>query len=739
MSRIVEYDNHYFLRIPFTPENMEEITQYCPNIFNKPGDSTDPEQTGIVVGNVHYLSNLNWEGSYQSFGGSLNQGGDQLERVDDTNSRICGYITDFNEESGIPYLDILCDSSGNPITMADYFLYDLQQPSAPAGTEKTYVLGYTRLGISIYNAEDDEGCSNLKRIGTSPYSNFYASTGGSEDYSLAQLTLMDTFESTSSSSSESSASRLLSNFTALCSTAVDFYLMSSIPIFTSVAAAKYYIDTGEIREGTCFNECSMFSNQADEGYYLNSWTFRYNKSKGYLSNDDEAHRLTIQVNGNIVRGYVKEGDYYNIKLKAEGSANMSWTMNGVDYTGTAADFNSSIAATGFNTWKEYTYYGRDGFVKGGGFKTNIYIYANKEDMEQAFEDPESVLPINPDDIDESWEPGDTGLNTDTEHDLVSQTHDGATGLITLYKSTAGALINLGSELYTPSQGLLDALKIYGESPINSLISVHHCPIDLDDFITTESASGFKVGSHSVTSTGVSIVKTYGKIVALGSVLINGKYQDFRDYENFDYELHLPFSNPIKLDVSEIVGKTLTIKATVDPYNLQIRYYIIINSVVSQYIDASFGRQIAVLGNDSAGKARELRQNVASLTSSGANIAMSVATGNIVGAAMSVGGAATGVVNTLEASKREAHKQVVGTFASGCAENDILYPYLQIIEQVSIKPPSLESVYGRPTNLVTKLANVSGFTCAELTQVAINCTDAERSEIEALVSRGIIIN
>lgn len=738
MSRIVQYDDHYFLRIPFTPENMEEITRYCPNVFNKPGDSTDPEQTGIIAGHVEQTYGYNWAGTYESFGGSLNQGGDYLERVDESNSRICGYLTDFNEESGEPYIDILCDASGNPRTMSNYLLMDLGWETAPAGTDKTFVLGYTRASISVYNDENVEDSTNLKRSGVSPYSYYYCNIDAGTTYALAQLTPANTFEASGSTSSESRACRVVLNFPSLKSTAVDLFLTASIPIFISEAAAKHYIDTGEIREGTCFNESSMFSDQADEDYYLNSWTFRYNKSKGYVSNDDEAHRLTIQGNGNNVRGYVKEGDYYNIKLKASGSANMSWTMNGVDYTGTVADFNSSEAATSFNTWKEYTYYGRDGFVKGGGFKTNIYIYANKEDMEQAFEDPESVLPINPDDVDDSWEPGDTGLNTDTEHDLVSQVHDGATGLITLYRSTAGALNQLGAELYTASQSLLDALKIYGESPINSLISVHHCPIDLDNFITTESASGFKVGSHSVSSTGVSIVKTYGKIVALGSTLINGKYQDFRDYENFDYELHLPFSNPIKLDASEIVGKTLTIKATVDPYNLQIRYYIIINSVVSQYVDASFGKQIAVLGNDSAGKARELRQNIASLTSAGANVAMSVATANPVGAMMNIAAAGTGIVNTLEASKREAHKQVVGTFAPGCAENDILYPYLQIIEQVSIKPPSLESVYGRPTNLVTKLGNVRGFTCAELTQVAINCTDAEKAEIESLVSQGIII-
>lgn len=736
MSRIVEYDGHYFLRIPFTPDNMEEITQYCPNIFNKPGDSTDPAQAAIVLGETHWTVLQEWEGRYETLGPALDE--QELIRIDENNSRICGYLTNFNEESGVPYIDILCDASGNPRTMSNYLLMDAGWSLAPAGTGDTYVLGSTRAGISIMDTVDStDGYTNLERIEQSIYTYYNSNKDGGDSYEAARPDLsVDTFEASGTSSSV--INRILLDFPDFRSTAADLIISADIPIFISEAAAKHYIDTGEIREGTCFNESSMFSDQADEDYYLNSWTFRYNKSKGYKSNDDEAHRLTIQANGNTVRGYVKEGDYYNIKLKASGSANMSWTMNGVDYTGTAADFNSSDAATNYNTWKEYTYYGRDGFVKGGGFKTNIYIYANKEDMEQAFEDPESVLPINPDDVDDSWEPGDTGLNTDTEHDLVSQVHDGATGLITLYRSTAAALNQLGAELYTASQSLLDALKIYGESPINSLISVHHCPINLDDFITTESTSGFKVGSHSVSTSGVSICKTYGKIVALGSTLINGKYQDFRDYENFDYELHLPFSNPIKLDASEIVGKTLTIKATVDPYNLQIRYYIIINSVVSQYIDASFGKQIAVLGNDSAGKARELRQNIASLTSAGANVAMSVATANPVGAMMNIASAGTGIVNTLEASKREAHKQVVGTFAPGCAENDILYPYLQIIEQISIKPPSLESVYGRPTNLVTKLGNVRGFTCAELTQVAINCTDSERSEIEALVSQGIII-
>lgn len=168
MNRIVDYDNHYWLRIPLTPDNMEEITRYCPNMFNMPADSTDPEHTGIVVGNVNFNLNYTWTGTYRSFGGSLSSGGDHLERIDDNNSRICGHIDNFNEESGTPYIDILCDENGNARTMSDHLLRDLQWPTAPAGTDATYVLGHTRGGISIYDNADGEGYTNLKR--TSSYS-----------------------------------------------------------------------------------------------------------------------------------------------------------------------------------------------------------------------------------------------------------------------------------------------------------------------------------------------------------------------------------------------------------------------------------------------------------------------------------------------------------------------------------------------------------------------------------------
>ena len=700
------------IRVYIRPDNLDEIHQYMPNLFRSPGNGLDADDTGIVIGYVT-CSRSDYEPPkfnqhYSTWGYDQNGHKDWLERNDEDNSRIACYLDNFNSDANGIYLDV---------------------------TDSGTTMASNRWGICILTAS-----SNLKQKKYTDDSYRLFSALGKDFASLeaaywdARPTVVPSFGS-QSMIDDSGGQGWLQSSEVYCK---GLFLDAKIPIFIDELSAKKYIDTGIIDDNTCFNPPGAITDVSDNDYFIRSWTYRYDAYKDYESHDTDKHRLDIKAGGNKVVGYINEGEYYNIRLVAEGEHTMVWyTLDGEEYSGSASEFNNSQQARAYNTFNQYKSY-RDGFVKGGWWDTNIYIYKDEADAHMALEHPESVLPINPYDVDETPSPRDTGVNVDTEADLTSQSHVASTGLITLYESSAAALNVLGSALYTANTSFLDGLKIYGEAPINSLISVYHCPIDLDSFIDKEPASAFKVGSNTVSTSGVSIVKTYGKIVALGSVLINPIYNDFRDYTNLEYVLHLPFSNPIMLDTTEIMGKTLTIKATVDPHNLQIRYYIIVNSVVYKFIDASFGKQIAVLGNDGAGKARELRQNIIGITGNAIGIAVGMASGNPVSTANNVMQAAGGVYATLESEKREPNKQVVGAFANGCGENDILYPYLSITDTLSIAPANLASVYGRPTNLITKLGTVRGFTCAELTQVAINCTDSERSEIEALVSQGIII-
>ena len=708
------------IRVYLDPDNLDNIHQYFPHTFVSAGNATEPSEAAIVIGHTYEIPQGDYNpplyGQYYfTFGYSQIGQSDYLERVDDDNPRMAAYLTNFNTEEvdgrTLPYLDLndglTYFDSNNKAGISIYGDTNLNQITSDGDFGIRYYL---------YSATDDDFNSD-SNASWENRPTVVASYG-----SLRPIpTILDTLD-----------------YGGLFILRDNFVIDAKIPIFIDRSSAETYINTGVITPHKCFNPPNDITDVGDNDYFIRSWTYQYNKYKSYVSHDTDKHRLDIKAGGNTVVGYLASDEYYNIRLKASGSHSMVWyTSDGGTYTGSAEDFNASRQAKAYNTFNQYKSYGT-GFVKGGWWDTNIYIYKDETDADMALEHPESVLPINPYDVDETPTPHDTGTDVNTEADLTSQTHDASTGLITLYESSAAALNVLGDALYTANTSFLDGLKIYGESPINSLISVYHCPIDLDSFITKEPASAFKVGSNTVTTTGANIVKTYGKIVELGSVLVNPIYNDFRDYTNLEYELHLPFSNPIMLDASEIMGKTLTIKATVDPYNLQIRYYIIVNSVVYKFIDASFGKQVAVLGNDGAGKARELRQDIMGITGNAIGIATGLASGNPVLTANNVMQAAGGVYATLETEKREPKKQVVGAFANGCGENDILYPYLSITETLSIAPANLASVYGRPTNLITRLGTLHGFIAAEMPMLEVDCSDAEREELIAAISEGVIL-
>ena len=722
----------YHLRIKLTPDNMEEINEYFPDFLGQPatliGDALESDTA--LRDAVLYWGAGSWDGyyerytqNYESYGympGDNPKAQNDLTKVDSDNPRFCIYLLSSNTYDGAPFIDLLCDANGELI------------PDLGTDPDNASTSIFTRLQFTIQNSN---GGTNVNRGNTS----HGASTSNADWHSLIQDSAIKT------DNVYTGLKDIIFNYGSE-GTALDMLqFISAIPVFTSYSAAQAYIQTGAISLDTCFNAPGAFEGFTGNKYSIRSHTYEYDQYREFISKEDYAHYLAIDAGKDAeIRGWVEEGPYHNVRLKAygEGELSITYIENGSIQrtTMSISEFNNSHFANNFNTWADWRAYGRNKWVRGNLWSSSINFAESESAADYSYEHPDEVEYLNQDDKYESFDYNDMGDPADTAADLTDKTFDATTGFITLYESTAGALNQLGSTIFDSSNwnDLQDALKIYGESPINSIIKCFHCPIDISAFITTEAATGFKIGSYNVSTTGVKKVQKYGKIVKLCDVIITPTYNDFRDYNNFSYELHLPFSNAISLTADELVNKMLTIKAAVDPVNLQIRYYIIINSVVYKIVDASFGRQVAIIGNDFAGKAREIRQDMFNLAGSAVNIATGVMSPNPFAAAQGISSGAQSLIGTLEDFKKEPTKQLVGSFASGCGECDILYPYLIIEETLSIKPNLLESTYGRPTNIVNVLGQVSGFTCAELTQVAINCTDSERSEIEALVSQGIII-
>ena len=724
----------YHLRVKITPDNMEEINKYFPDFLGQPatliGDALQSDTAlrdaalywGCGSWSAHFKKYTQGYTSYGYMPGDNPKVQNDLTKVDVDQPRFCIYLLSSNSYEGAPYIDLLCDANGELI------------PDLGTDPDNASTSIFTRLQFTIQDGSGlHTGGTNVNMGNT----RHVASLTNSDWHRLIQDSVIQT------SNVYTGSTDIIFNYNGHAMDMLQF--ISAIPVFTSYSAAQAYLQTGAISLDTCFNAPGAFEGFTGNKYSIRSHTYEYDQYREFISKENYAHYLAIDAGKDAeIRGWVEEGPYHNVRLKAYGEGELSITYmesGSIQHTTMSiSEFNNSHFANNFNTWPDWRAYGRNKWVRGNLWSSSINFAESESDADYSYEHPDEVEYLNQDDKYESFDYNDMGDPADTAADLTDKTFDATTGFITLYESTAGALNQLGSTIFDSSNwnDLQDALKIYGESPINSIIKCFHCPIDISAFITTEAATGFKIGSYSVSTTGVKKVQKYGKIVKLCDVIITPTYNDFRDYNNFSYELHLPFSNAISLTADELVNKMLTIKAAVDPVNLQIRYYIIINSVVYKIVDASFGRQVAIIGNDFAGKSREIRQDMFNLAGSAVNIATGVMTANPFAVSQGISSGVQGVIGTLEDTKKEPTKQLVGSFAPGCGECDILYPYLIIEETLSIKPTLLEKTYGRPTNIINVLGQVSGFTCAELTQVAVNCTDAEKAEIEALVSQGIII-
>ena len=98
------------------PNNIEEIKTYFPHMFETLADSNTPEKTHAVVGGVYHRGDDRYYPQYWTYGWSpATPRDDQLEKVDEENSRICCYLDNFETEvvDGItmPYLRFYDDTT----------------------------------------------------------------------------------------------------------------------------------------------------------------------------------------------------------------------------------------------------------------------------------------------------------------------------------------------------------------------------------------------------------------------------------------------------------------------------------------------------------------------------------------------------------------------------------------------------------------------------------------------------
>ena len=106
-----------------------------------------------------------------------------------------------------------------------------------------------------------------------------------------------------------------------------------------------------------------------------------------------------------------------------------------------------------------------------------------------------------------------------------------------------------------------------------------------------------------------------------------------------------------------------------------------------------------------------------------------------GSAGAVLGAATSAANTIT---MKPSYDMTGVYNANMGFCGIMKPYIIIERPIQSLPAQVENYVGFPSNIVSTLSSLTGFTKVQDINLSVNCTLDEKNEIENLLKRGVII-
>lgn len=344
---------------------------------------------------------------------------------------------------------------------------------------------------------------------------------------------------------------------------------------------------------------------------------------------------------------------------------------------------------------------------------------------------------------------------------------------------ANAMLDTSSNIF---EDIVNGLKMFGESIIDSVCSLVFFPIDLTTVFTRLSLNNhIFFGGYQYPPTGdpttlqVYRVTGYDGYIDLGTVTIQDTYPkgDYRNTSEYcRVSIFLPYVGLTELSYEKYVGKTL-----------KVRYYLDLNTgsclvcllcddgdgfKLYDYVNGQMGAQIPITLTDSSAYAQAQLRNISSLATSitagatglgtglasrGSGILQQAMNGNTFGAVMEVGAMnAEGAVGALSTgvgfskAMYDIKQTNINNFkttkgGSGAIGNQYLPQYVYLIFEYieTEETPNLLQLEGRPSNKSGALDSFSGY--LEVDSVKLSCsyaTENEKKEIEQLLNTGVYI-
>lgn len=299
--------------------------------------------------------------------------------------------------------------------------------------------------------------------------------------------------------------------------------------------------------------------------------------------------------------------------------------------------------------------------------------------------------------------------------------------------------------------IVNKLKMNGENPINSVVSVQYVPIDIDAYMEVTGAD-VVIGSNLINiGTIENPVKLTGTVVTtdtisidLGSAKIKPINKNFLDYEPYTkYVAYIPYCNFVELDASIITGHELTFQLVCDLLAGTCEGVVRVDGQMYKTVGGNFMTQCSVQGIDNSSYVNGIISSTGKMVSGAGAIigatALGVATGNVGMALLGIasGGATlTGGAYDFATTPKEyvATGKSIGLIGQYLPQHVCIYRY----SCQDISDSNFGNFVGYACEFSAKLSSLSGLTVCH--NPIINCTgnQQEIDEIKQLLENGVII-
>ena len=225
----------------------------------------------------------------------------------------------------------------------------------------------------------------------------------------------------------------------------------------------------------------------------------------------------------------------------------------------------------------------------------------------------------------------------------------------------------------------------------------------------------------------------------------GGYLDYSPYTKA--YLYLPFIGSQQIDIDEFMNTTIGVEYHIDILTGAMFCYVTRNNKLLLTYSGNCAENVPLSANDFTSTI----SSMLSIATVGAGAVATIATAGAAAPALAgageaalgartasslIGAGATGAGAVMTSKPSVQHS---GSLGGGAGAMGCLYPYILFIAPRISLPEDQNKYTGFPSNKIVKIGSLSGFNVIEAVNLSVKgATDAEISEIEAVLRNGVII-